>query len=115
MTRCNVCWAGLGLWLHLYHDTEHADALADMTVDLATVAAHSLSVATLPRWHNRSAQLLDQAHEMAHGIVKRYTPLLLERATIAYQKAHEAGELLRAGVLQLDIDALNFAVANARP
>jgi hypothetical protein len=109
MTRCDLCWAGLGLWVHLYTDPEHANVLDDMTLSLATLVVHAVCGSMVPPWGKDPAKLLDEIHGMAHRMVERYARLLLERAEIACREAREAGDQARARGIQTNIDLLQLA------
>lgn len=108
MTRCDLCWSGLGLWVYLYTDPEHADALDDMTMSLATLVVHCVCGSMVP-WGKDPADLIDQVHGMAHRMVERYARILLERAEMACRQAHEAGDQPRARGIRANIDLLELA------
>jgi len=109
MTRCDLCWAGLALWVYLYTDAEHADAMHDMTMSLATLVVHCVCGSMVPGWGKDPADLIDHVHGMGHRIVERYAPILLERAELACRQARDAGDAPRARGIQTNIDLMLFA------
>jgi hypothetical protein len=114
MTRCDLCWAGLALWVYLYTDPGHADAMQDMTMSLASLMPVCVCGSMVPAWGGDPADLLGRIHEMAHRMVERYAPILLECAALACREAREAGDAPRARGLQRNIDLLELARASYR-
>lgn len=109
MTRCDLCWAGLGLWACLYTDPEHAAALDDMTASLASIAPVCVCGAMVPAWGGDPADLVERIHGMTHRMVERYARILLERAEMACRQAREAGDAPRARGIKTNIDLLELA------
>jgi hypothetical protein len=108
MTRCDVCWAGLGLWAYLYNDAEHGEALHDMTLSLAALGVHSVCSPMVP-WAKDPADVIEHIHGIGHRMVERYARLLLERAELACRQAREADDQARARGIQTNIDLLQLA------
>jgi hypothetical protein len=111
MARCDLCWAGLGLWVYLYLDAEHGEAVQEMTLSLATLAIHAVGGSMSPGWGKDPADLIEDVHGIGHRIVERYARLLLERAELACRQAREAGDAARARGIQTNIDLLQLARA----
>jgi hypothetical protein len=110
MTRCDLCWAGLALWVYLYTDPEHADAMQDMTMSIASLVVHCVCGSMVPGWGKDPADLIGQVHGMAHRVVERYARILLERAEMACRQAREAADAPRARGIQVNIDLLEVAL-----
>jgi hypothetical protein len=111
MTRCDLCWAGLALWVYLYTDPEHGDVFDDMTLSLASLMPVCVCGSMVPAWGGDPAELIVRVHGMAHRIVERYAAILLERAEMACRQAREAGDAPRARGIQTNIDLLELARA----
>lgn len=106
MNRCNVCWAGLTLWIMLYKDKDkaHRDAMYDMTRSLATIIIHCVLGPMVPEWNGDQAGLLEHVHIIAHRTVRQYTDVLLEHAARAYEQALAEGNHAWAERLKENID-----------
>jgi hypothetical protein len=109
MTRCDLCWAGFGLWAYLYLDVEHGEALHDMTLSLASLVPVCVCGSMSPGWGKDPADLIEHVHGIGHRIVERYAPVLLERAELACRRAREAGDEARVRGIQTNIDLLQLA------